>query len=475
MSVSLRYKVSNWRIIEMKFLKMILVLFFCCGLVQVGFGQPDTLWTKKIMGINACSIVDDPLGGVIVSTWVDLDTIGRFSRLYSINSNGVIIDEKNYIFDVFWRNSIHGIYIDSYRNNKLMLYGSEKRVIMTTPDTPYINLIIKKIDSDFSIIFENKYLKESYYNPFRVYTTNDGGFIADYNDEYRKYDASGDSVGIFPHEYGRPFSLSDGVLFFYTGLGSDEIRMRKVDFDGNLLWDSVLHDFVNEFSCTVCRTEEGGYLFLSGIEILTRIDSTGSIISHTALVNDSFEYDGYVSTINQTSDGGLIALIIDNTNIDNLIVVKYNKNGFLSWSKKFNRKVDVLFVKETNDKGFLIVGAQCSLKPVEDNYIWMVKLEPDVTNINELETGISNYHLPQNYPNPFNPSTTIEFSLAKSEFVELKIYNILGKEVSTLVSKKLNQGNHTYTFDGKNLASGIYYYQLVASDYREVKKMILIK
>jgi hypothetical protein len=83
--------------------------------------------------------------------------------------------------------------------------------------------------------------------------------------------------------------------------------------------------------------------------------------------------------------------------------------------------------------------------------------------------------LNQNYPNPFNPSTTIEFNVPKSEFVELKVYNILGKEITTLVSKKLNQGNHTYTFNRKNLASGIYYYQLVAGEYREVKKMILIK
>jgi hypothetical protein len=85
------------------------------------------------------------------------------------------------------------------------------------------------------------------------------------------------------------------------------------------------------------------------------------------------------------------------------------------------------------------------------------------------------FELSQNYPNPFNPSTTIEFSLPKSEFVELKVYNILGKEVTTLVSNKLNQGNHSYTFDGSNLASGIYYYQLVAGEYREVKKMICIK
>jgi len=85
------------------------------------------------------------------------------------------------------------------------------------------------------------------------------------------------------------------------------------------------------------------------------------------------------------------------------------------------------------------------------------------------------FSLKQNYPNPFNPSTTIKFQIPTSEFITLKVYNILGEEVATLVSKKLNIGNHTYTFDGKNLASGIYYYQLVAGDYREVRKMIMLK
>ncbi len=59
--------------------------------------------------------------------------------------------------------------------------------------------------------------------------------------------------------------------------------------------------------------------------------------------------------------------------------------------------------------------------------------------------------------------------------ITLKIFNILGKEVATIVSNKLNQGNHTYKFVGKNLASGVYYYQLVAGEFREVKKMILLR
>jgi hypothetical protein len=99
---------------------------------------------------------------------------------------------------------------------------------------------------------------------------------------------------------------------------------------------------------------------------------------------------------------------------------------------------------------------------------------PDALEDHE-HNSLLNFSLFQNYPNPFNPSTKIQFQIPNSQFTTLKVYNILGKEVSTLVSKKLNQGNHTYTFDGTTLASGIYYYQLVAGEYREVKKMILLK
>ena len=88
---------------------------------------------------------------------------------------------------------------------------------------------------------------------------------------------------------------------------------------------------------------------------------------------------------------------------------------------------------------------------------------------------LSSFTLHQNYPNPFNPSTTIDFTLPKTEYVTLKVYNILGKEVTTLVSKKLNQGNHTYKLEGKNLVSGVYYYVIKAGEFQDVKKMILIK
>ena len=81
----------------------------------------------------------------------------------------------------------------------------------------------------------------------------------------------------------------------------------------------------------------------------------------------------------------------------------------------------------------------------------------------------------QNYPNPFNPSTNINFTLPKTEYVTLKIYDILGKEVTTLICEELNTGNYTKTWDANNLGIGVYFYKLTAGKFTETKKMMLVR
>ena len=81
----------------------------------------------------------------------------------------------------------------------------------------------------------------------------------------------------------------------------------------------------------------------------------------------------------------------------------------------------------------------------------------------------------QNYPNPFNPVSTIEYTIPKNEFVSLKVYDILGREVSTLVNEKQNLGKHFVNFNGYKLASGIYFYVLTTDNFVLSKKMNLLK
>jgi hypothetical protein len=88
---------------------------------------------------------------------------------------------------------------------------------------------------------------------------------------------------------------------------------------------------------------------------------------------------------------------------------------------------------------------------------------------------ISSYALYQNYPNPFNPSTTINYQIPKSGFMTIKVYDILGKEVATLVNEAKSQGRYSVNFDASKLSSGVYIYQIMANDYLDSKKMILIK
>ncbi len=89
--------------------------------------------------------------------------------------------------------------------------------------------------------------------------------------------------------------------------------------------------------------------------------------------------------------------------------------------------------------------------------------------------GVKEYLLYDNYPNPFNPSTKIKFDLKQSGFVNLTVYDALGRKVSTLVNKPMLKGTHSVNFDGKDLSSGIYFYKLSINDFVMTKKMILMK
>jgi hypothetical protein len=109
-------------------------------------------------------------------------------------------------------------------------------------------------------------------------------------------------------------------------------------------------------------------------------------------------------------------------------------------------------------------------------------LHAPVTSISEYPISPKEYSLRQNYPNPFNPTTNIEFSIPKSEFVTLKIYNILGEEVATLVSERLTAGSYKYDWparssggDASSLSSGVYFYKIKAGAFQQINKMILLR
>jgi hypothetical protein len=106
-----------------------------------------------------------------------------------------------------------------------------------------------------------------------------------------------------------------------------------------------------------------------------------------------------------------------------------------------------------------------------------------VTDVENQQSQLpTKFNLEQNYPNPFNPTTTIKYTIpmlktlhATSQRVQIRIYDILGKEVALLVNKEQTSGNYKVVFDANKLSSGVYYYQLKAGNFLKTKKMILLR
>ncbi|MGE5435822.1 MAG: YCF48-related protein, partial [Syntrophothermus sp.] len=93
----------------------------------------------------------------------------------------------------------------------------------------------------------------------------------------------------------------------------------------------------------------------------------------------------------------------------------------------------------------------------------------------ENDIEINNYLLNQNYPNPFNPSTKIKYNLPKQAIVTIKVYDVLGNEIKTLINEEKPSGEYEVEFDGSSLSSGIYFYQIQSGEFLDTKKMVMVK
>lgn len=126
--------------------------------------------------------------------------------------------------------------------------------------------------------------------------------------------------------------------------------------------------------------------------------------------------------------------------------------------------------------GVVIVTNWKNPGPLEEMSLNILRFlnEQAINNV-ESNSSITGYRLSQNFPNPFNPSTTIRFTIPKTEIVSLKVFDALGNEVAELMNSRQSSGEYNIEWDGSNFASGIYYYKLTAGSFEETRKMILIK
>ena len=309
--------------------------------------------------------------------------------------------------------------------------------------------------------------------------------------------------------------------------GSDvpysRIHTYMYDKNGNIIWHDIFdgynskkivldnkNNIIQLIDNVILKVNQEGKIewkIDSGITVLTDLGiSTDNniIVTGYDMVNNSFDYftkkystDGieyWLQTFNSAKNlqDHAFALAIDNLNniyvtgstsdsVDqgNSYTVKYSDNGSLLWQQKFGaphsnyNNAKFLFLDDSSN---VYVAGDVADSTNGWNFFILKINQKMGSNVDNRNSGLPNaYSLSQNYPNPFNPTTTIKYSVPKSSFVSLTVYDLLGREIASLVNEEKPPGVYTVNFNGSNFASGIYFYRFRAGSFIQTKKFVLIK
>jgi len=325
-----------------------------------------------------------------------------------------------------------------------------------------------KINSDGELVWTKTFGSDQLEEGYSVQQTEDLGYIicgftdsfgAGQTDAYIvKTDENGELE--WSNTYGGPFfdygycirETIDGYII--TGEKSNgnsepsDVWLFKIDKSGNQIWSRTYGGAETQIGSSVTLTDDGGYM----------------------IAGYSYPYTNDLGN----SEVWIIKTDAQGNSVGNKLL---GEDGL-------DIATDII---HTKDNGYAICGyTERANSPIVK--VLLIKLAPITTEINS-EKSIFNdsWELMQNYPNPFNPITTIKYSIPLLETqnfasqqqniatVQLKVYDILGKEVATLVNKKQAPGNYEIEFDASSLSSGIYFYTMRANNFIDMKKMLLLK
>jgi hypothetical protein len=256
-----------------------------------------------------------------------------------------------------------------------------------------------------------------------------------YNCATVKYDSSGNIVWIkriYPPVVGYDIEVDEFQNVYITGRSSGTNNTLKLDINGNVIWSR------------------------------TYPTTNGFARNYAVLVLDSAKNIYVTANIDSNSYTRYGAIKYDN-NGNQLFVVNYTYPG-----NRFNYVYD-MFV---DNKGNVYLTGES--QGAYYDYA-TVKYSPIITGISENILNPEKYELEQNFPNPFNPATIINYQLSMFSNVSLKVYDVLGQEVKTLVNENKPAGRYEVTFNGADFPSGVYFVRMESGDFRNIKRMVLIK
>ena len=434
-----------------------------------------TKWVQRI----ADTVNNNFMSGfdIEVDNYNEVYVGGSGMTKYDINGN------------LIWRNpskSYNAIVLDEMGS----VYGTGGSARYTT----------RKIDGSGNIVWERTYDTLDQNKPYDIVLDNNDNVIVtgrgaqtsstgDYvtikysnsgnQDWIRKFNGGGNDIA---------YAVTTDQLnnVYVTGWNSNsnvDILTIKYSPTGDTIWKAVYDDGGGDIGYDI-EVDSLGFVYVAGVThsndyVTLKYDRIGNLLwsrvqpSQLIPWNPTLKLDKYRNIY-------MSYVSYRTGNYENYAVVKYNNDGVQQWIGEYNNggsSINIIYDMALDKNANVFVTGRSG------GSMATVKFVQTPTAINQATNNYpEEFKLEQNYPNPFNPTTNLEFGIpsvrgkSNLEFVSLKVYDVLGNEVSTLVNEKKNAGRYEVEFDGSNFPSGIYFYSLTVDGIViDTKRMILLK
>ncbi len=507
----------------MKITTGILLIWFCCNVINIGQTLPNPINEPILNNIN--KPISKPLNNketTFYPTLINFDDHYKYKFIYDDKLNTKTVETSSYLNNN-WEHisSMEYHYNDngdttliqgwSFRDSTTKLYY-EKIFKYNTSNSRIFDSTVN-VENPFSsdnrnnyVYDENNRLISQLYEEKNLYTSN---FEKKNQYDYTYFDNTNNiknsvttdyfnnTIWIFEsnhNESGKPLE-TDAKSFN----GNEWVHEHKTLYEYNDYGKLIKLTFIPYNQQNLAH----GYIYNYYYNSINMVDSSVAFMS----TNDGQWLKYYKVTYNYDLDYNILQILREHLP-GTSVVESYMQEYFYDSHQNMIQEIQSRKSLGSNDwfnlkrKDYIYdefnntIGAQCFS-------IYQNAWSPDYDSVNIFYNNKNNvlhynarfctieystfsdihenilspflFSLSQNYPNPFNPSTSINFTLPKGGFTSLKIYDILGKEVTTLCNEELNAGNYTRTWNASNYSSGVYFYRLSAGNFSTTKKMMLVK